>query len=146
MKLLEFVHKTYWHGSDIAGLDILRPRDSEVIGKRVVFAATVEEIAVAMSGHWTDQDFTFGRSMSKDADPDRVPYKMKELKAGAFEKFFSEPISLYEVNGRDFHDDSMIQDFEVIASKPVKVLDEKVIDDPLDYLKSAKMVKLKFFS
>jgi hypothetical protein len=143
MRLREFVHP-YYHGSDKAGLTELKPRHSDIVGHSVVFAAIYPEVAVSMSGHWNDDDFEFGRSMDRDADPDKVPYQMRELRDGAFDKFFSKPISLYQVDSKKFHDDPDIQDFEVISKHRVEVLNEERIDDPLDYLRKSKMVDLKF--
>lgn len=144
MRLREFTDKSYWHGTTIPGLTSLIPRQSDLVGKRVVFAATYPEVAVAMAGHWTDTDFSFGRTMSKEQDPDRIAYKMKELEPGMFEKFFSKPFYLYEVDGAGFHEDPAIQDFEVICNHSVKIVDEQKIDDPIEYLQASKMVKITF--
>src|ERR1700733_2280760 len=111
MRLREIETHLYWHGSNVEGLKKLEPHDSVIVGRKVVFAATYPEIAVAMSGHWTDDDLNFGRTMKKDDDPDEIPYTLREKREGAFEEFFSEPISVYEVDGKSFHSDPNIQDF-----------------------------------
>lgn len=143
MRLREIESHIYWHGSDVEKLKKLEPQESDLVGRKVVFAATYPEIAVAMTGHWTDDDFAFGRTMKKSDDPDEVAYTMKEKREGAFEEFFSKPVSVYEVDGKYFHGDSKIQDFEVIASRPIKVIGEHRVEHPLDYLHQSRMVKLK---
>ena len=147
MRLREVETHFYWHGSDKKGLKELIPQESELVGRKVVFAATYPEIAVAMAEHWSDEtDFKFGRTMKKSDDPEQVPYTLREKREGAFEEFFSDPISLYEVDGKSFHPDKNIQDFEVVSNKTVKVLEEHRIEHPLDYLHKSRMVKLKTYS
>lgn len=143
MRLREVRSHTYWHGSDKKNLKTLEPQDSILVKKKVVFVAVLPEVAVAMTGHWTDSDFTFGRSVRKGEDKDEVPYVMTEKREGAFDDFFSKPVSLYEVDGKGFHSNSAIADFEVISEKPVKIENEHRIDNPLDYLENSKMVTLK---
>ena len=143
MHLWEIETQLYWHGSDVKGLKTLEPQESELVGRKVVFAATYPEIAVAMSGHWNDIDFNFGRTMKQTDDPGEVPYTLREKREGAFEEFFSDPISLYEVDGKWFRSDPEIQDFEVVSNRAVKILDEHRIEHPLDYLHKSRMVILK---
>lgn len=145
MRLREARTHTYWHGTDRTKLKELKPRFSKLVGRKVVFAATFPEVAVAMTCHWTDDDFDFGRSVRKGQDPDSIPYTLKELWEGAFEEFFSQPISLYEVDGKTFMSDPELQDFEVISEKPVKIEEEHRIENPLDYLHNTRMVKLQAF-
>lgn len=143
MRLREFTDHSYWHGSDLSGLTDLEPRYSELVGEEVVFAAVYPEVAVAMSGHWTDDDFEFGRK-SQDHD-DHTPYTMRELRKGAFVEFFSDPVILYEVEPNSFRDHPKIQDFEVISTKSVRIIDQETIDDPMRYLRQSKMVRLQFY-
>jgi hypothetical protein len=145
MRLREVRTHVYWHASDKTKLKKLEPIYSALVDREVVFAATYPEVAVAMAFHWNDDDFKFGRSMRKGTDPKSVPYTLKELYHGAFEDFFSQPVSLYEVEGKFFKDDPNIQDFEVVSNKMVEVLEEHRIDHPLDYLHNSRMVKLKSF-
>lgn len=142
MRLREVRTHSYWHGTEKKHLKELEPVYSALVDKNVVFAATYPEVAVAMSGHWMDTDFRFGRTTRRGEDPETVPYVLKEKREGAFEEFFSDPISVYEVDGKSFHGDANIQDFEVISTKPVKVVEEHNVEDPLDYLKNSRMVRL----
>lgn len=143
MRLREVRTHTYWHGSDQKNLKSLEPNYSALVGRSVVYAAIYPEVAVAMAGHWTDRDFTFGRSVRKGDDPDTVPYTMKEKREGAFDEYFSGPVYLYEIDGKSFRADPNIQDFEVVSNKSVDISEQHQIDDPLDYLQKSKMVKLK---
>lgn len=142
MRLREIRSHVYWHASDEPKIKQLEPVYSALVDREVVYAATYPEVAVAMAFHWNDKDFRFGRTMRKGTDPKTVPYTLKELKAGMFDKFFRQPVSLYEVDARTFDSDPNIQDFEVVSDKPVKVEEEHRIEDPLDYLRNSKMVKL----
>lgn len=142
MRLREARTHTYWHGSDKAKLKELHPQYSALVGRSVVYAATYPEVAVAMAGHWNDDDFSFGRSFRKGQDPEDIPYTMKELRPGAFEEFFKQPVSLYELDGKTFRSDENIQDFEVISEKPIKIEEEHRIENPMDYLHNSRMVKL----
>ena len=146
MRLREVRTHSYWHGSDKNNLKELTPQYSVLVGRSVVFAATYPEIAVAMAGHWTDKDFNFGRSVRKGEDPETIPYTLREKREGAFDEFFSTPISLYELNGKNFKSDPTIQDFEVVSDKIAEVSEEHRIDDPLDYLHKSRMVKLKMLT
>lgn len=118
---------------------------STLVGRKVIFAAIYPEVAVAMSGHWMDKDLGFGRTIRGDQDPESVPYTLREKREDAFSDFLSDPISLYEVNGKYFRADSDIQDFEVVSDKPAKIVEEHRIEDPLDYIKNSRMVVLKWF-
>src|SRR6185312_11413027 len=102
MRLREFVNHSFWHGSDISGITKLEPKDSDLIGRKVVFAAIYPEVAVAMAGHWSDDDFEFGRDVEAHQDPEKVPYRLVELRKGAFDEFFSDPVFLYEVDSKYF--------------------------------------------
>lgn len=148
MRLRELHLLSYWHGTDVTGLIELKTRDSDLIGHKVVFAATYPEVAVAMANHWSDADFEFGRSLEPSDDPEKVPYVLRENKPGAFKDFFDEshPVTLYEVSSKGFHTDRHIQDFEMVCDHAVKVLNEKLIDNPLKYLERARMVKLVSYS
>jgi hypothetical protein len=143
MRLRELRDYSYWHGSDHTGLTELKPRYSTLVRRKVVFAATHPEIAVAMTGHWTDADFEFGRKTDKDDDSDEVPYVLRELRRESFERYFSHPISLYEVDHKGFHSYRAIQDFEMICEHAVTIVNEQRIEDPLKYLKQSQMVRLK---
>ena len=145
MRLREVRTHAYWHASDEPKIKTLEPVYSALVDREVVYAATFPEVAVAMAFHWTDKDFRFGRSIRKGQDPKSVPYILRELQAGMFDKFFKQPVSLYEVDAKTFDSDPNIQDFEVVSEKPVKVEEEHRIDDPLDYLHNSKMVKLVSF-
>jgi hypothetical protein len=146
MRVSEVIGYSYWHGSDVSGLDKLKPRYSTLVRRKVVFAAIYPEVAVAMTGHWSDSDFDFGRVVDRDTDDaDEVPYVLRELRKDAFERYFSSPVSLYEVDHKGFHSYKTIQDFEVIAEHVIPILNEDRIDDPLKYLKDAKMVRLKHY-
>ena len=61
MRLKEFIDPVacYYHGSTIPNLKILKIQPSKLVGDDVVFAAILPEIAVAMSGHWSDENFRF---------------------------------------------------------------------------------------
>src|ERR1044071_8579338 len=111
MRLRELRILSYWHGSDTSGLTELKPHNSDMVGKKVVFAAAYPEVAVAMANHWSDDDFDFGRSLDLDDDPEDVPYIMRERRPGAFNEFFSEPVSLYEVDSKGFRSDRHLQEF-----------------------------------
>jgi hypothetical protein len=142
MRLREIHGHSFWHASDVKDLKEIKPYYSKLVKKRVVFSAIYPEVAVAMSGHWTDEDFSFGRSMRKGENREEVPYVMKELRPGAFDEFFDHTVYLYEIDGKGFHDDDRIQDFELISDKPTQVWEEHHIDDPLDYLKKSLMVSV----
>lgn len=149
MRLRELHLLSYWHGTHVTGLKELKPNTSNLVGHKAVFAAIYPEVAVAMGNHWSEDDFEFGRSYDPDEDdPDDVPYVFQELKAGAFEKFFGDgnPVTLYEVSSKGFRTDKHLQDFEVVCDHAVKILDEKLIDNPLKYLERARMVKLVSYS
>jgi hypothetical protein len=149
MRLRELHILSYWHGTHVTGLKELKPFASNLVGHKAVFAAIYPEVAVAMGNFSSEDDFEFGRSYDPDNDdPEDVPYVFQELKAGMFKKFFGEghPVTLYEVSSKGFHTDKHIQDFEVICDHAVKILDEKLIDNPLKYLDRSKMVQIRRYS
>jgi hypothetical protein len=67
---------------------------------------------------------------------------MKERKAGSFQKFFNQPIYLYEVPARYFQPDDNLQDFELISYKDVPVHLSIKFDDPLAYLSASPVIQL----
>ena len=149
--LFEFVEPIpcFYHGSTIPNLKVLKRQPSKLMRKTregkngVVFAATMPEIAIAMSGHWSDDDFSFGhQTNSKHPDLKFPPYDMKELKAGAFEKFFNQPIYLYEVPANYFKPSDNLQDFELISYKDVPIHTFIKFDDPLAYLSASPIIHL----
>jgi hypothetical protein len=143
--LFEFIDPIpcFYHGSTIPDLKVLKCRPSKLVNDSVVFAATMPEIAIAMSGHWSDDDFDFGHNTDgKRPDLKFPPYVMKERKAGSFQKFFNQPIYLYEVPARYFQPDDNLQDFELISYKDVPVHLSIKFDDPLAYLSASPVIQL----
>lgn len=146
MRLRELKEFSYWHGTDVPDIKELTPRSSDLVGRDCVFAAILPEVAVAMAGHWTDEDFDFGRSVSDRQDPDKVPYVLQELWDGAIDEFLSgKTVYLYEINTKGFHSNKKLQDFEVVSYQAAPIEGEQKIDDPLKYLQESKMVKVKRF-
>lgn len=147
MRLYEFIDPLpcYYHGSTVPDLQILKRQPSHLTDEGVVFAATMPEIAIAMSGHWTDDDFTFGHQTDgKRRDKRFPPYVMEELKPGNFERFFNQSIYLYQVPAKYFHTADTLQDFEVISLTDVPVHVMIDVDDALAYLKASPILHLIF--
>lgn len=141
MKLADILSHLY-HGSSEGQLKILKPNRSKLAKKPVLFAATFPEIAVAMSGHWDDSDFEFGRTLSGDDDPLTVPYEMRELRKGAFKEFFEmTPVFIYTLKDRSFHQEDYLQDFERVSFNPVVPISVEEVRSPLRYLSRSRMVK-----
>lgn len=136
MRKDEFISFVY-HGSDVPGLRSLTPRPSKLSRVPVVFAATLPEVAIAMTGHWTDNDFEFGRIVTNGVEG---PYVMKELIPGSFEKYFSNPVYLYILSGNGFVSTPELQDFEVVSDIEKPVLKTFIIEDPLFFIQSSKNV------
>jgi hypothetical protein len=138
MRLREIKYYSYWHCSDIGDIKILHPHYASNVDDEVVFVAIHPAVAVAMSGGWTDEDFYFGH---KGGNPNSH-LTMKELHAGAYRQYFSNPVYLYEVDGHDFHSHKNIQDFELITKHSVRVIDEEIVDNPLEFLEQSRIIKL----
>lgn len=146
--LNEFINPIpcYYHGSTVPNLKTLNRQPSKLADDGVVFAATLPEIAIAMSGHWTDDDFSFGHQTdAKKEEQQFQPYTMRELRPDSFEKFFSHPIYLYEVPADYFEPDDKLQDFEVISHKDVPVHSWIIFDDALAYLSASPVIRLVRF-
>jgi hypothetical protein len=67
---------------------------------------------------------------------------MRERQPGNFEKFFRQPIYLYEVPAKYFKPDDALQDFEVMSRTDVPVHTWIKFDDPLAYLSSSPVIRL----
>jgi|ERR1017187_5698259 hypothetical protein len=148
MRLFEFIDPIpcYYHGSTIPNLKILKRQPSKLTDEGVVFAATMPEIAIAMSGHWTDDDFSFGHDTSRK-HPDLVfpPYIMRELRQNAFRKFFQQKMYIYEVPAKYFQKHENLQDFEVVSYTDVPIhtmIKVDGVDDPLAYIKNSPIFRL----
>ncbi len=148
MRLYEFIDPIpcYYHGSSTPDLQILKARSSDLVKRDVVFAAILPEIAVAMSNHWTDDDFEFGHDTSTKREVVFQPYVMRELRPNAFEQFFSSHIYLYAVPAHYFTPNSKLQDFEVASFRNVPVHAIIKVDNALAYLKNSPIIRLKLFS
>jgi hypothetical protein len=109
----------------------------------VVFAAIMPEIAIAMSGHWTDADFIFGHQTDDSHRDVRFPaYTMRETKPGLFAQFFTHPMYLYLVPARHFETDDRLQDFEVLSYTDIEVHAMIDVADPLGYLDGSPLIQL----
>jgi hypothetical protein len=146
VRLFEFLQPIpcFYHGSTVPDLRTLRKGPSRLFNNdEVVFAATLPEIAIAMSGHWTDDDFTFGhKTDAKHPEIKFSPYVMREHKPGNFEKFFNQTMYLYEVPADFFHPDHELQDFEVVSDHDVPVHAFIKFKDPLSYLEASPVIRL----
>lgn len=149
MRLSEFqsnyVGPIVYHGSKIQGLDLLEPRMSNTAGAEVVFAATLLDIAIAMAGHWTDDDFEFGREGQEVAGR-MIPYSLKELRPGAIEKFFSEPTYVYFLPSDGFTNMEGLQDFELASLDAVEPISYIVIDSPMDFIRNSPLIAIQRYS
>lgn len=147
MRLHEFINPVacYYHGTTVPNLTTLKVRPSDLVDDSVVFAAILPEIAIAMSGHWTDDDFSFGHTVNaKHEETIMKPYIMKEHNSGAFEKFFKQPFFLYELPASYFETHEDLQDFEVISYTDVPVHAMIKVDDALAYLEGSPALRLIF--
>lgn len=147
MRLHEFIEPVacYYHGTTIANLKTLKVRPSNLVNDAVVFAAILPEIALAMSGHWTDDDFAFGHTVSATSkDIVMKPYTMREHKPGTFEKFFRQPFFLYSLPADYFEVHEALQDFEVISYTDVPVHAMIKVDDAMAYLEGSPALRLIF--
>jgi hypothetical protein len=145
MRLYEFINPLpcYYHGSTVPNLKLLKRQSSKLTDGGVVFAATMPEIAIAMSGHWTDDDFSFGhQTKSKQVDLKFPPYVMRELRPENFKKFFSQRMYLYQVPAKYFVKHRTLQDFEVISHTDVPIHTMIVVDDALAYLRASPILHL----
>jgi hypothetical protein len=145
MRLHEFIEPLpcYYHGSTIADLKLLKRQPSKLTDDGVVFAATMPEIAIAMSGHWTDDDFSFGHQTNGTRPDLRFPpYVMRELRPNSFKKFFRQPMYLYQVPAKYFVKHKTLQDFEVISRTDVPIHTMIVVHDALAYLKASPILRL----
>lgn len=145
MRLFEFIDPMpcYYHGSTVANLTRLKRQHSKLVDAAIVFAATMPEIAIAMSGHWTDDDFTFGHQTGTRHEELRLPaYTMREARSGLFEHFFRQPMYLYLVPARLFVSDDRLQDFEVLSYADVPVHAMVKVADPLAYLDGSPLIQL----
>ena len=149
MRLNEFITPMpcYYHGTTFADLRLLKRQPSHLTADGVVFAATLPEIAIAMSGHWTDDDFTFGHQTSGSHQDIRLPrYEMRELRPHAFADFFDQTMYLYQVPAKYFVSHPHLQDFEIISHRDVPVHTMTRVDDPLAYLRASPVLRLVPFS
>jgi hypothetical protein len=150
MHLHEFIDPLpcYYHGSTTANLKILKRQPSKLTDEGVVFAATMPEIAIAMSVHWTDDDFSFGHQTNgKHRDLRFPPYIMRELKPDSFHKFFDRQlIYLYQVPAKYFVTHASLQDFEVVSRTNVPIHTMIIVDDALAYLQASPILRLQFHS
>jgi hypothetical protein len=148
MRLHEFIEPLpcYYHGSTVPNLKLLKRQPSKLTDGGVVFAATMPEIAIAMSGHWTDDDFSFGHQTNgKQPDLKFPPYVMRELRPHSFKKFFRQTMYLYQVPAKFFSKHKTLQDFEVISHIDVPIHTMIVVDDALAYLKASPILHLIFY-
>ena len=146
MRLFEFIDPLpcYYHGSTVPNLRYLKTRYSKLVDASVVFAATMPEIAIAMAGHWSDDDFHFGhQTNAKHRDFRFPPYTMTELLPGTLERFFTQPMYLYLVPTHHFKPDDRLQDFEVPSHHDVPVHAMITVDHPLDYLRGSPILHLE---
>jgi hypothetical protein len=147
MRLFEFIDPVpcFYHGSTTPGLKTLQRNPSKLAADKIVFAATMPEIAIAMSGHWTDDEFSFGHQTdTKRQDIEFPPFIMREKQPGNFDKYFRHPIYLYEVPAEYFEADEALQDFEVMSRTDVPVHTWIKFDDPLAYLTASPVIRLVF--
>jgi hypothetical protein len=144
MRLYEFIDPIacYYHGSTVADLKRLVRQPSKLVNRAVVFAATMPEIAIAMAGHWTDDDFIFGHQTSGKKELRLPAYVMREARAGQFERFFKQPMYLYLVPAKHFKIDDRLQDFEVLSHIDVTVHAMIEVADPLAYLDGSPLIHL----
>jgi hypothetical protein len=145
MRLHEFIDPVpcYYHGSNVPDLTILKRQPSKLTDGGVVFAATMPEIAIAMSGHWTDDDFSFGHQTNGTRPDHRFPpYVMRELRPGSFNRFFRQPVYLYQVPAKYFSAHDGLQDFEVVSQTDVPIHTMIVVDDALAYLQASPILHL----
>ncbi len=103
------------------------------------------EIAIAMTGQWSDDDFSFGHQTSTSQEIRIPPYTMRELKPGLFRRYFKQKMYLYLVPTSHFEVNEQLQDFEVLSYEDVPVHGMIEVDDPLDYLQNSPLIQLKRF-
>ena len=98
MRIYEFqdnyIGPVGYHGSDNNNICILKTPYSSLVDDAVVYGEILFDVAVAMSKHWSDYDFEFGRTISKDDTGTRF-YEMTELESGKFEEFFTSPTYIH---------------------------------------------------
>lgn len=145
MRLFEFGRNTQqallYHGTLDRDIEILNPRRSDLVRDDVIFAATFLDVAVAMTGHWTDDDFDFGRR-GQEQRGEMVRYRLRELRSGAFEQFFSDPVYVYLVPSDGFVPHDSIQDFELVNTNSVEPLSYVTISDPKAFLETSPVVEI----
>jgi len=145
MRLNEFIEPIacFFHGSDVGDLMVLEPRESGLVDEPVVFAATLPEIAVAMTGHWSDDDFEFGHDTSTKPETEFPPYTFRELRPGVLQKFFTDrSVYLYQVPADQFSHHDNLQDFEVISKDDVHIHSMIEVKNPLAYIQGSPYLKV----
>lgn len=143
MRIYEFnsnyVGPIVYHGSKTADLGTIEPKPSHLANEDVVFGATLFDVAVAMAGHWTDDDLEFGRE-GQEHRGKMISYRMKELRPGAIDEFFKSPTLVYLLPSEGFTQMEGLQDFELANPNPVEPISYIVIDNPLDFLRNSPIV------
>lgn len=149
MRLWEFIGEyrdpVVYHGSTTSDIKRLEPSESKLTSVPVVFAAILDDVAIAMAGGWSDDDFEFGR-MGQETDGYFTDYQFTEKKPGAFLQFFSQSIFLYLLPSEGFSTIEGLQDFELVSESPVEPISFLEITQPLTVLKQSKFIKLVEFN
>ena len=117
--------KILYHGSKIAGINILEPRRHFLFpDKAVVFAATDMRFALAMI-YGSDHDFEIGY-LRKDKEEPKM--YIRELQPGKLQ-LLSQPGWLYCISGTGFTADPRLAHPERSSSSSAKVLQTTRIDN-----------------
>lgn len=140
----EYVGPIVYHGSKNPGLEIIEPRMSSTANSEVVFAATLLDVAIAMAGHWTDDDFEFGRE-GQEVAGHMIAYRLKELREGAIAEFFTDPTYVYFLPSDGFANLDGLQDFELATLDAVEPISYIVIDNPLDFIRNSPIIVVERF-
>ena len=114
-----------YHGSPIAGVELLEPRPSRVLGGEAgLFATPSRAAALSFLAPWRDEDFEQGSINGR--------LYMREQAPGNYEKFFGGRKGyLYKLPSAGFAPDARLTRFERLSDRPAAPTSSEEIPDIL---------------
>ena len=125
-KMLDKLRGMMYHGSNVSNIKALKPNYNHLVGREVVFATPNYEYALAMGIDSSNDDLEIGYINGK--------FTIAEVYEGAFE-LLKQPVYMYKVKGKGFHQHPRLPEMEYIIETPVPVQGAKRISNAYQELK-----------